>query len=87
MITQPSNGTLSGTPPNLKYTPDANYNGNDSFTFKANDGAADSNTATVSITVTAVNDTPIALAQSVNTNEDTAKLITLSATDADNDAL
>ena len=47
---------MSGTAPNLTYTPDANYNGPDSFTFKANDGTEDSNTATVSITVTAVND-------------------------------
>jgi hypothetical protein len=34
------------------YTPATNYNGADSFTFKANDGTVDSNTATVSITVT-----------------------------------
>ncbi|HEX6027250.1 MAG TPA: hypothetical protein VFZ00_34945, partial [Solirubrobacter sp.] len=39
-------------------TPAANYNGPDSFTFKANDGAADSNVATVSITVRPVNDPP-----------------------------
>jgi hypothetical protein len=38
------------------YTPAANYNGPDSFTYKANDGQADSNVATVSITVGAVND-------------------------------
>ncbi|WP_298434851.1 Ig-like domain-containing protein, partial [Geobacter sp.] len=42
------------------YTPNANYNGSDSFTFKANDGTADSNAATVNITVTAVNDAPTA---------------------------
>ena len=38
------------------YTPAANFNGTDSFTYKANDGTADSNVATVTITVTAVND-------------------------------
>ncbi len=58
VVTGPTNGSLSGTAPNLTYTPGANYNGSDSFTFKANDGAADSNTATVSITVSAVNDAP-----------------------------
>jgi hypothetical protein len=58
VVTQPAHGTLSGTAPNLTYTPNANYNGSDSFTFKANDGSADSNTATVSITINAVNDAP-----------------------------
>ena len=40
--------------------PDANYNGPDSFTFKVNDTIVDSNTATVTIDVTAVNDPPVA---------------------------
>ena len=41
------------------YTPAANFNGTDTFTYKANDGLADSNVATVTITVTAVNDAPV----------------------------
>ena len=40
------------------YTPAANYNGTDSFTYRANDGALDRNIATVTITVTPVNDAP-----------------------------
>ena len=40
------------------YAPNANYNGPDSFTYKANDGTEDSNTATVSITGGPVNDAP-----------------------------
>ncbi|XOV79630.1 MAG: tandem-95 repeat protein [Aestuariibacter sp.] len=56
--TQPANGTLTGTAPNLTYTPSSNYYGTDSFTFKANDGVADSGIATVTITVTSVNDEP-----------------------------
>ncbi|HEY7476807.1 MAG TPA: Ig-like domain-containing protein [Actinomycetota bacterium] len=48
----PTNGTLSGTAPDLTYTPDAGFTGSDGFTFVANDGTADSNEATVSITVT-----------------------------------
>ena len=43
------------------YTPAANYNGPDSFTYTANDGTAVSNIATVTITVTAVNDAPVAV--------------------------
>ena len=42
----------------VSYTPAANQNGADSFTFKANDGTVDSNTATVAIDITAVNDPP-----------------------------
>lgn len=56
----PSNGTLTGTGANRTYTPDGDFNGADSFTFKANDGALDSNVATVSITVNSVNDPPVA---------------------------
>jgi hypothetical protein len=82
-----SNGILSGTAPNLTYTPDANYTGPDSLTFKAHNGRADSNLATVSITVNSVNKTPVANAQYVTTDEDTARAITLTATDTDGDTL
>ena len=51
VLTQPGRGTLTGTAPNLNYNPDTDYVGTDSFSFKANDGTVDSNTATVSITV------------------------------------
>ena len=52
----PSHGTLSGTAPNLTYTPDANYSGPDSFTFTVSDGTTTSAPATVDITVTPVDD-------------------------------
>jgi hypothetical protein len=51
VVTQPENGTLSGTAPNLTYNPSTDFVGSDSFTFKANDGTTDSNIAKVSITV------------------------------------
>ena len=41
------------------YTPDANYNGTDTFTFKANDGSLNSNNATITVTVNPVNDAPV----------------------------
>jgi hypothetical protein len=78
VVTAPANGTLSGTAPNLTYTPGSNYAGADSFTFKANNGG-DSNIATVSITVTAP-PLPVASSQVVTVNYQTAKAITLSAT-------
>jgi large repetitive protein len=61
VVAGPSRGALSGAPPNLTYTPEANYNGPDSFTYRASDGTTNSNVATVAITVTPVNDAPIAL--------------------------
>ena len=47
----PAHGTLSGTAPNLTYTPTTGYNGADSFTFTASNGAGTSAPATVSISV------------------------------------
>lgn len=51
VVASTTHGTLSGTTPNLTYTPTANFTGTDSFTFKVNDGSLDSTLKTVSITV------------------------------------
>ena len=87
VVDAPEHGNLSGTAPNLTYTPDANYVGSDSFTFMVNDGTVNSTSATVSLIVTDNNQAPVANSQAVNVVEDTATLITLSGTDADDDAL
>jgi gliding motility-associated-like protein len=87
VIGLPAHGTLTGTEPNLTYTPALNYNGPDGFTFKVNDGSSDSNIATISITVLPVNDLPFATDQSISTQEDIAKTLTLSASDVDLDGL
>jgi hypothetical protein len=81
IVSNPTNGLLSGVAPNLTYTPNLNFNGSDSFTFKVSDGRLDSDVAMVSITVTAVNDTPTANLQSVSTAEGTAVTITLTGSD------
>lgn len=65
------------------YSPDLNYNGSASFTFKANDGFLDSNTATVTITIAAVNDAPVAQNGSLSATEDILATGTLVATDVD----
>ena len=83
----PSHGTLSGTAPDLTYTPDGDYNGPDSFAFVANDGQDDSMPATVEIAVIPANDAPIANPQAVATQRDTAVAITLTGSDVDEDAL
>ncbi len=49
VLTQPAQGVLAGTAPNVTYTANANASASDSFTFKVNDGALDSATATISI--------------------------------------
>ncbi len=87
VTSQPSHGTLTGTAPNLTYTPALNYNGPDSFTYTVSDGTLTSAPATVSITVTPVNDAPTANAVSRTTAEDTAVSVTLSGSDVDGDAL
>src|ERR1019366_9076399 len=54
IINSPTNGTLSGTPPNLYYSPAPDYEGPDGFTFKVNDGVHDSQPATITISVDSV---------------------------------
>ncbi len=53
IVTPPSHGSLSGTAPNLRYTPAAGFSGSDSFSFRANDGTALSAVATVTLQVAA----------------------------------
>ena len=81
----PSHGTLSGTAPNLTYTPAANYSGPDSFSFKAKYGAATSAEATVSITVSPLNDSPNAQNDSASTFKNTTVTVSVLANDSDAD--
>src|ERR1044071_7242726 len=83
VTTQPQHGTLTGTPPQLTYTPAADYNGPDSFTFTASDGNLTSAPATISINIRAVNDPPVPQNATVTTDEDTPVTVTLQATDVD----
>jgi endonuclease G len=84
IVSQPSNGVLSGDGPNFTYTPAPNFHGSDSFTYRVNDGGPqDSNTSTVNITVTEVNDAPSANGQAVSTNSNTPVAITLTGSDVE----
>ncbi|MFC1857397.1 DUF1566 domain-containing protein, partial [Thermodesulfobacteriota bacterium] len=87
VVDSPMHGALSGTAPNLTYVPNADYNGGDSFTFKANDGLVDSAAATVSLTVNPVNDPPTTNDQNISLDEDTTHGVTLTGTDIEADAL
>jgi VCBS repeat-containing protein len=57
------------------YTPKADFHGTDSFTYHAEDDSAESNIATVTITVNAVNDAPVALNDTYATDEDTPLIV------------
>ncbi|MEP7274347.1 MAG: Ig-like domain-containing protein, partial [Acidobacteriota bacterium] len=64
VVNNPLHGTLSGTGKTITYSPEGNYFGTDLFTYKVSDGTADSNTATVSLTIRPVNDAPLITAPS-----------------------
>jgi VCBS repeat-containing protein len=67
----PLHGTLAlAVDGSFSYTPGTDYVGADTFTYHASDGALDSNTATVTITVGADNDPPTAVADAYTTDED-----------------
>ncbi|MCM2371762.1 LamG-like jellyroll fold domain-containing protein, partial [Aporhodopirellula aestuarii] len=60
LVTGPSNGTLNiNADGSFSYTPDTDFSGTDTFTYRTNDGTQDSNVATVTITVNANNDAPV----------------------------
>lgn len=93
-ITQPSHGVAvlhdNGT---ITYTPTGDYNGPDSFTYTVTDEDNETQTATVDLTINAVNDAPVADdTVSLSTAEDTSLTITLadllgSSSDVDQDSL
>ena len=87
IIEQPSHGTLSGTAPNFTYTPVADYNGEDIFTFQVSDEVTSSQPEAVKITINAINDTPVAIAESIETAEDNPIEIVLVGNDIDGDDL
>ncbi|MEK6847619.1 MAG: putative Ig domain-containing protein [Nanoarchaeota archaeon] len=94
LLTTPSNGVLSGfnsTTGQVTYTPNTSFTGSDNFTFKANDGIADSNNATISIAVNPViptNNPPIITSMPITEiNESEAYSYQVTATDSDNDTL
>ena len=68
-----------------RYTPAADYSGPDSFGYTIGDGAGGSASATVSVTVTAVNDPPVAVDDTTTTPEEVSKLINVLANDSDID--
>ena len=87
VVSSAAHGTLDGTPPNLTYTPEQSFSGTDSFTFRASDGQAESNVATVFITVTHINHPPTAGPQTLILDQDGSASFTLLGGDVDGDSL
>jgi VCBS repeat-containing protein len=84
LVTSTSNGALSlNSNGSFTYTPNTNFNGIDSFTYRARDGSVTGNVATVSINVMPVNDAPIANNDSTNTLEDVPVTVRVLANDTD----
>ncbi|HEX8818671.1 MAG TPA: kelch repeat-containing protein [Archangium sp.] len=86
VVSPPSHGTLSGTAPDLTYTPEANYYGGDSFQYQAADGASAA-IGTVSLKVTPMNDAPVARDLYLVAAPGTPTALTLPGTDPDGDVL
>jgi VCBS repeat-containing protein len=93
LVSGVSTGTLELQPDgSFGYTPAAGFSGTTSFGYQADDGTARSNTATVTITINAVNDAPTAQADDYTTPEDTPLTVGGNGvlgndTDPDGDAL
>lgn len=82
----PSNGALSMDANGAyTYTPDADFNGTDSFTYTVTDADGGQDTAVVDINVAAVDDAPVASNATASVNEDATISGQLVATDIDND--
>ena len=86
LVSGPAHGALSlnrdGT---LAYTPDPDFHGTDTFTYRANDGTTDGNLATVSIIVDPVNDPPTANADAATTADNASVAVPVLANDTDLD--
>jgi VCBS repeat-containing protein len=84
LVTGVSNGTLEfHADGGFSYAPNGNFNGIDSFTYRASDGTDESNLATVTITINAVNDAPLAHDALVLAVEDTPVSGVLQAQDVE----
>ncbi len=81
-VTQASNGTVAINGTTIDYTPNANWSGADSFTYTVTDGT-DTAVGTVNVTVNAVNDAPIAVADSATTAENSDIIINVLTNDTD----
>jgi ELWxxDGT repeat protein/VCBS repeat-containing protein len=91
VVTQPTNGTLTlNTDGSFTYTPNASFSGTDTFTYRASDGTANSQNATVTITVSATTSAPVAVVDTYSVNRNTTLTVDVAggllANDSDADS-
>ncbi len=80
------NGTVTINPDGtITYTPDPNFNGTDVITYQVSDGNGGFTTATITVTVTPVNDPPVAANDIADTDEERPVVIPVLANDVDLD--
>ncbi|WP_299672063.1 Ig-like domain-containing protein [uncultured Roseobacter sp.] len=79
------NGTADIDAGQIRYTPNADFNGSETLAYTVNDGLGGSDTATVTITIDAVNDLPVTAADSAALDEDGSILVDVLANDTDVD--
>ena len=85
---QPANGVAEVVDGKVMYTPQANFNGRDTFTYTAEDTKGLKLVpTTVEVTVTAVNDAPTVTGSAVTANESGSATLTATGADVDGDAL
>lgn len=78
LVSTTTNGVLNfNSDGSFSYTPNSDFTGTDSFTYLANDGVSDSNVAMVTLTVTEINDIPMAINDSYETNVGSALLVAM----------
>jgi hypothetical protein len=83
----PTYGFLTGSAPNVEYTPNANWHGTDYFVFVVNDGTLGSDRATVTIDVASVNDAPVAESVWYEMAMNISASMTLEGSDPEGEAL
>ncbi len=86
VIGVPGQGAVTSDGKTVAYTPTLNFNGMDIFTYTISDGNGGFDTATVTISVTAVNDPPVAVNDNYSTAEDTPLLVSAETRILSNDA-
>ncbi|WP_214111244.1 Ig-like domain-containing protein [Acrocarpospora catenulata] len=88
VVQAPGHGAVSGTGPDVTYTPEQGWTGTDTFTWTASDGKEEAAPAKATITVTAANRPPtVSIEAPANADEGSAVQLKATATDPDGDKL
>ncbi len=84
-VTQPGNGSLTKSGTSATYSPNRGFHGADAFTYTVSDGRGGTASATITITIAAVNHAPLAHDDSASTDEDASVVIPVLSNDSDSD--